>query len=153
MPTINNLSAINSLTGSDNFPVYDTSNGDARRVSLTTILAFMQANLDFSSQVFRTQYAAPSATAFSIQLNNSAENTHLILTPTEAFTDGEIVLPAVSMAIDKQEILVNCTQDITSFTVNGNGAIAVTGAPATITANNFFRLKYDLVTKTWYRVG
>jgi len=153
MPTINNLSAINSLTGSDNFPVYDTSNGDARRVSLTTILAFMQANLDFSSQTFRTQYAAPSATAFSIAVNNTAENTHLILTPTGAFSDGEVVLPAVSVAVDKQEILVNCTQDVTSFAVNGNGAIAVTGAPTAITANDFFKLKYDLVTKTWYRVG
>ncbi|MNR16702.1 hypothetical protein D3C85_1333210 [compost metagenome] len=62
------------------------------------------------------------------------------------------MLPAVANIIDKQEVLVNCTQAVTTLTINGNGA-TVTGAPTTLAANAFFRLKYDQPSTVWYRVG
>lgn len=154
MPTINQLSTASTLTLSDLIAIYSSSNGDARKSSFTSVLALMQANLTFpTSGVFTTQYAAPSATAFSVAITDGSDNIHLILTPTAGFADGTIVLPAVANAVDKQEILVNCTQAVTTLVVDGNGATAVTGAPTALAANDFFRLKYDSATSTWYRVG
>ncbi len=41
MPTINQLSAVDSLAVGDQFPVYDASMGDARRSSFTTLVTFL----------------------------------------------------------------------------------------------------------------
>lgn len=154
MARINELSAVDAVAAGDLVAVYDQSNGDARKASMTVLLAFMQANLVIANtSIYITQYAAPSATAFNVAITDDDDSIHLILTPTAGFADGTITLPAVANAIDKQEVLVNCTQAITTLVVAGNGAVAVTGEPASMSANDFFRLKYDLVTQTWYRVG
>lgn len=157
MPTINNLSQVDSLQGSDQLPIYDSSNGDARKSSLSLLLSWLQDNLTFPTFTgkaeFEKQYAAPSSTGFSVSITNSSDNTWLILTPTTTFATGTIVLPATANCIDKQEILVNCTQQVTALTIDGNGATAVTGEPTSLGADDFFKLKYDLSTLTWYRVG
>lgn len=145
MPTINELTAIDTLAAGDAFPVFSNANGDARRVSLSVLLAYMQDNLALSR--LTTQYAAPSATGFSVTMTT---NTHLILTPAAGYAAGTIVLPASPS--DRDEVLVNCTQAVTTLTVSGNGK-TVTGAPTTLAANAFFRLKYDAVLGSWYRVG
>ena len=44
------------------------------------------------------------------------------------------------------------TQAVTTLTVSGNGA-TVNGAPAALTANGFFRLRFDGVLGGWYRLG
>jgi hypothetical protein len=155
MPTINQLSAVDAVVGSDQVPIYSSGSGDARKAAMSVILAYMQDNLTFSESgiSYTTQYAAPSATAFSVQITDDSDNTHLILTPVAGYADGEIVLPAVGNVIDKQEVLVNCTQAVTTLVVDGNGAVAVTGEPSGLSANDFFRLKYDITVQTWYRVG
>lgn len=43
MPTINQLSAVDSLSAGDNIPVFSTGNGDARRSSLSTLVAFLSS--------------------------------------------------------------------------------------------------------------
>lgn len=158
MPQINQLSAVDQLAAGDNFPIFDTSNGDARKISASALLAYMQANLSFPSvgvPQFESQYAAPSASGFSVTIapTTAGDNVHLILTPTAGYAAGTIVLPAVTTVVDKQEVLVNCTQQVTALTVNGNGAVAVTGEPASLGADDYFRLKYDAIMQTWYRVG
>jgi len=153
MPQINQLSAVDQLAAGDSFPIFDISNGDARKVSVSALLAYMQANLDLSANGFTTQYAVPSATGFSVQITDGNSDIHLILTPVAGYADGEIVLPAVANAVDGQQVLVNCTQAVTTLVVDGNGATAVTGEPATLAANAFFTLKFDAITSTWYRVG
>ena len=40
-----------------------------------------------------------------------------------------------------------------AFVVDGNGALAVTGAPTALLANEFFTMCYDLPTQTWYRIA
>lgn len=160
MSTINELSTASTIQGGDLLPLFSTNNGDARKASITLLLAYMQANLTFTSTLYlpeyTTQYAAPSATGFTVAINagdDGDENVHLILTPVAGYAAGTITLPAASSAVDKQEVLVNCTQSVTTLTIGSNGATAVTGAPTTLAANAFFRLKYDLATSTWYRVG
>lgn len=160
MPTINQLTALDSLAAGDLLAVYSQSNGDARKAAISVLLAYMQANITFpdsdSIQEYTTQYSAPSSTGFNITITDGADdntNVHLILTPTAGFAAGTITLPPIAGVVDKQEVLVNCTQAVTTLTVAGNGASAVTGAPTTLAANGFFRMKFDSLTDTWYRIG
>lgn len=158
MPQINKLSPSDTLQGGDLFAVYISNQGDARRVSATTLLEWLQDSLTFPGGFgsYATQYSSPSATGFNVTITDGADdntNVHLILTPTAGYAAGTITLPAVANVVDKQEVLVNCTQQVNALTVDKNGATAVTGAPALLDADDFFRLKFDLPTKAWYRVG
>jgi hypothetical protein len=131
--------------------VFSTRNGDTRRASLATVKNYVNAGATAADDKL-TQYAAPSATGFSISITDGPSSIWLILTPTGAFAAGTLVLPAVANCLDRQEILVICTQAVTALTVNASGA-TVTGAPTTLAANAFFRLRFDALMKAWYRVG
>lgn len=151
MSTINQLNAIESPNQSDLLPIYSQSNGDARKISLGNLMTFIKKS--FASPQFQTQYATPGASGFALQVNDSGNNTWLIINPYAGFAAGGITLPAVGNCVDGQEILVNCTQQVTSFTVNGNGAIQVVGAPTALGAEDYFRMRFQGDTKMWYRVG
>lgn len=154
MTTINRLSAVASVAAGDLVPVFSTDNGDARKASMSVLLAYMQDNIT-TTVGYETQYAAPSATAFNVTIApvTAGRSVHLILTPAAGYADGTITLPAASASVDGQEVLVNCTQSVAALVVAANGAGAVTGEPSALSANDFFRLKYDAPTSTWYRVG
>ena len=156
MTTINKLTRTDSVSDGDVVPVYVQNQGDARGAAMSVILEYIQNAIappvSTGVQEYVTQYAAPSSTGFNIAIN-AGSNIHLILTPTAGFATGAITLPAVADVVDKQDILVNCTQQVTTFSINANGATAVTGEPSSLAADDFFRLKYDLITSTWYRVG
>ena len=157
MPTINQLNSIDTPSESDLLPLYSQSNGDARKLSLSNLLLWLTTNTPTATNnnqpQFTTQYAAPSATGFTVQVLDGSDNVWLILTPTAGFAAGAIKLPDASKCVDKQEVLINCTQAVTTLTINGNGATAVTGAPTALAANAFFRLRFDSATSSWYRVG
>lgn len=148
---INELSTLDPLSAGDLFPVWSTANGDTRKVSATVVAALIQALLSLSDDKV-TQYAAPSASGFTVTLPDNDSSKWLILTPVAGYAAGTIKLPALANCADKQEVLVNCTQAVTALTVDGNGA-TVTGAPTTLAANAFFRLRFDAVADVWYRVG
>lgn len=148
---INQLSTADAVADGDLFPVWSTSNGDTRKVSLTTIKSAINDGGTVADDKV-TVYAAPSATGFTVTLPSTADSAWLVLTPAAGYAAGTIVLPASTVAVERQEILVNCTQSVTTLTINGNGA-TVTGAPTTLAANAFFRLRFEPVAKVWYRVG
>lgn len=148
------LPFIDEVTGNTTFAI--NINGRDYQVGSAELSAFVLGNAPAQSgfqPAFVTQYAVPSSSGFSVQITNGTNNIHLILTPTAGFAAGTIVLPATPGAIDKQEVLVNCTQQVTALTLNGNGAAGVTGEPTALGADDFFRLKYDLPTQTWYRIS
>jgi hypothetical protein len=151
MTDINQLSAVDSVTASDQVPIYSVSNGDARRVSFTAIATYI-ATLITPSTNKVTQYSAPSATGFTVVLTDNSTSRYLILTPVAGYAAGSITLPAVGNCIDKQEITVSSTQAVTTLTINLNGN-TVNGAPTTLAANAFFTLRFDGVVKAWYRIG
>lgn len=157
MPTINELTRAADLSAGDLLALFSTQNGDARAAAVSVLQAYLQENLNFSNNGdYATQYAAPSATGFNVAVTDGADNNtnvHLILTPLAGYAAGTITLPAKAGLVDKQEVLVNCTQAVTALTVALNGASGAIGAPTTLAANAFFRLKYDAVTFNWYRVG
>jgi len=151
MTTINQLSAVDSVVSSDQVSIYSSGQGDARKASMSVIKSFVLSGATTSDDKV-TQYAAPSATGFTVTVNNSSDSVWLILTPLAGYAAGTLVLPAVANCVDRQEILFNTTQAVTTLTINANGATVI-GAPTTLAANAFFRLRFDDVLNTWYRVG
>jgi len=151
MTTINQLSALDSVSAGDQVPVFSTNNGDTRRVPMSILKTFCQDGITANDDKI-TQYSSPSSTGFSVQVNNASSSLFLLLTPTGAFAAGTLVLPVQANCIARQEILVFCAQAVTTLTINGNGS-TVLGAPTTLAANGFFRLRFDNVNKIWYRVG
>ena len=151
MTTINQLTTMDSVSDGDQVPFFSTNNGDTRKAPFSTLKTYFQTGVTANDDKL-TQYSAPSATGFSVQVNNASNSVWLILTATGTFAAGTLVLPTLANCVDRQEILVNSTQVVTALTINGNGA-TVTGAPTTLAANSFFRLRFDNVAKVWYRVG
>jgi hypothetical protein len=151
MTTINQLTTMDSVSDGDQVPFFSTNNGDTRKSSFSTLKTYFQTGITANDDKL-TQYSSPSATGFSVQVNNASNSVWLVLTPTGAFAAGTLILPLLANCVDRQEILVNSTQAVTALAINGNGA-TVTGAPTSLTANSFFRLRFDNVAKVWYRVG
>ena len=145
--TINNLTSASVLSMADLFPLWPSGDQDTRKATLQALLTLLQANLSVPGTL-TTQYAAPSATGFSVTLARA--DTWLVLTPAAGYAAGTIVLPSVRTA--GQRVQVNCTQAVTTLTINGNGT-TVTGAPTTLAANGFFTLQYDQTLNAWYRVA
>lgn len=150
MGAIARLVLNNTVTAATSFAV--DIDGQDQRVLSGTLKAYLDSiSTDVNSKT--AQYEAPSATGFSVQITDGSDSIWLRLTPTAGFAAGTIVMPASSNAIENQEVLINCTQIVTTLTMDGNGA-TVTGAPTTLAAANaFFTLKFDSVTTTWYRVS
>ena len=152
MTAINKLTSTDALSAGDLLVIFGSTDSQNRKAAVSVLQKFMQDNLNFGVAAFTTQFAAPSSTGFSIQINDDAKDTHLILTPTATFATGTIVLPSFTTAVDKQQVLVNSTQIVTALTIDGNGA-TVTGEPSALAANDFFTLKFEKATDVWYRVG
>lgn len=137
--------------------VYANNSGDFRGTPYSSVVDLMQNALTFpdagkSYEV--TQYAAPAAAGFNIVISgDSGQSVHLIITPSAGLAGGAITLPDVGTLKDRQEIVVNCTNQITSLTIDGSGAASVVGAPSSLGADDFFRLKFDAITGNWYRIG
>lgn len=129
----------------------DPQNGQDRRASVSELATVLQPLLAGSSGTI-TQYAAPNATGFTVTVSPPTNGTSMfiLLTPNAGYAAGTVVLP--STPVDGQEVSLTSTQAVTALTTNGNGSV-VNGAPTTLAANSFFRLRFDGVVKAWYRVG
>jgi hypothetical protein len=150
MPTINQLSAINSLSAGDNILVYAPGEGDTRRASLSTLLAFFQSS--FADPDYLTIINAPTNSGFNLQLGAQTQSLFLIINPTGVFAAGTITLPPVASCFDGQEILVVSSQSIAALTVNGNGATLI-GAPGALGVGGFFTIRFNSLQATWYTLS
>lgn len=148
MSTITQLSAVMSVAGGDQVPLFTINSQTSRRATIDQLAAYIQAGLVIPTGRIATQYAAPSATGFSVAIGAVTADVHLILTPTAPFASGIIVLPPAPA--DGQMVRVNTTQAVTALTISANSPQVVTGGPSTLAANDAFSLAYDLPSRTWY---
>lgn len=148
---IQNLPAVTTLSLADQVAIASSALGDDARAALSTLVAFIQGQLTATGG-YSTQYASPNASGFSVTVSplTTGGNVFLLLTPLAGYAAGTVVLPA--NPVDAQEVLSTCTQSVTTLTVSGNGK-TVNGAPTTLAAQGFFRLRFDGVNQSWYRVG
>ena len=49
MPQINQLSAVDAVTGADQLPLYSSANGDARKSSITVLIDYIRQHLGVAS--------------------------------------------------------------------------------------------------------
>jgi len=146
--TINKTTQV-TPTLSDLMAVWDSVNSTTRNTSLSSLLTLIQANLTSSKAA--VQYEAPNATGFSLIVNSTdGTDRHLLIVPAAGYDAGTIVLPSTGL-VDKQTVLVTCTQAVTTLTITS--AKTLYGEPAALSADDFFTLKYDITFDSWYRVG
>ena len=151
MSTINQLDSIDQVSGSDLLPTYSQANGAARKISFTNLLNWLN-DQDIAIQDNKvTQYAAP-LTGTTLLITDTQDSVWLILTPAGTIATLTLTFPLMSNVLDKTEILINTTNTITTLTLTANGATIV-GGITTLAANGFVRYRYDIVLRTWYRVG
>lgn len=151
MPTINQLSGLSQLSSGDLLPIYVPNNGDARKVSIGQLLSFFQQQ--FASPTLATQLVTPG-TGFNVAVQTPvSEQQWLILQPAGTLASGTVTPPLNTQTPDGTELLITTTQQITAFTFALNGAAAAYGVPTTLSAEDFFRVRYYAATNSWYRIA
>lgn len=151
MPRINQLSAVDKINLGDLFVIYATGNGDARKAAASVLLEFIKENL--GSVDYVTQNVVATNDGFVIPITDNGSNVWTIISPISNYDSGAITLPHISNVVDGQEVLVFCTRQVNTFTVNGNGAVSVLGSPTALSAESSFNLRFNKESQSWYRVG
>lgn len=151
--SISSLSQVTSLSAADQVALYSSTVGADVRAAISVLADYVESLLAVQGTL-KTQYFAPNATGYNVTIAppSTGDSVWLLVTPTGAFAAGTVTLPAVATAVDGQEVVVNSTLAVTTLTVAGNGA-TVNGAPTTLATNGFFRLRFDGVLDSWYRIG
>jgi len=150
MPTINQLASISQVSGSAQIPVYDQNNGDARKMSVNTLLDYFQTS--FAAPTVATNLYTPGA-GFNITVPTPvAEQQWMLIQPAGTLATGTVTLPLNTGVPDGTEVLITSTQTITAFTIALNGAAAIFGNVSTLTAGAAVRYRYYLATNSWYNI-
>ena len=150
MPTINQLASISQVSGSAQIPVYDQNNGDARKMSVNTLLDYFQTS--FAAPTVATNLYTPGA-GFNITVPTPvAEQQWMLIQPAGTLATGTVTLPLNTGVPDGTEVLITSTQTITAFTIALNGAAAIFGNVSTLTAGTAVRYRYYLATNSWYNI-
>jgi hypothetical protein len=151
MPQIYQLPLVSQASLGDQLAVYTPNNGDARRMSLNTLLAFFQQQ--FAAPTLATSVYTPT-TGFSIAVPSPvSQQQWMLLQPAGTLASGTITLPLNTITPDGTEVLITSTQIVTTLTVGLNGASNAFGAPTTLAANGFARLRFVQSQNSWYRIG
>ena len=151
MPQINQLSSLSQVSGANQIPVYDQNNGDARKMSVSALLQYFQAT--FAAPTVATNLFTPG-TGFNVAVPTPvSEQQWMIIQPAGTLASGTITLPLNTGTPDGTEVLVTTTQQITAFTLALNGAANGYGAPTTLAAQDFFRMRFYQATNSWYRIA
>jgi len=147
MVTINQLSTLSTVSPGDKLPIYANDQGDARKVSVATLLDYFEST--FASPEYTTVINAPTSSGFNLIMAAYATNVWMIVNPTGTFAAGTVTLPATADCFDGQEIILCTTQVITAFTLDGNGSTLV-GTPTSLGAGAFFSIRFNALQSTWY---
>lgn len=151
MPTINQLAGISQVSGGDQLPIYVPNNGDARKVSVSQLLAYFQTV--FAAPTVATNLYTPGA-GFNITVPTPvSEQQWMVIQPAGTLATGTVTLPLNTGVPDGTQVLVTTTQIITAFTLALNGAAAAFGAPTTLAADAFFTMRFYQATNSWYRIA
>jgi hypothetical protein len=151
MPYINQLPLLMVASPGDQIPVYTPNNGDARRLPIGALLQYFQQT--FASPTLATNVYTPG-TGFNLPVPTPvAQQQWMLIQPAGTLATGSVTLPLNTSTPDGTEVLITTTQQITAFTLNANGASQLYGAPSTLAAQDFFRMRFVQATNSWYRIA
>lgn len=143
------LNITDRIGPNDSVVLWSANNQDYRGLAIDVLKEVIKDKSNQSALLI--QHFNPNAD-FTLNIENHEVGTYLILNPSVSITTGSIKLPERYVVTDGQVVLVTCSQQVNNFSVNGNNALVI-GAPNALAANGFFKLKYDKLSNTWYRVG
>lgn len=146
---INQLGQLDTVTGADQLAFWSTNNARTRKASVSQLLDYFEST--FTSPVFLTTINTPSD-GFNITMTADGSSQWLLLRPSGGLASGTILLPQASTAADGQEIIITSINQVTSLTINANGADNVYGAISTIAAEGKVRYRFNKQTNSWYKV-
>lgn len=152
MSAINRLGTVDTLSASDLVAIFSTGLGNDAAATLATLQAYLQQQLTADSAPI-TQYAAPGASGFSVTIAppEAGTSVFLLLQPGGAYAAGTLVLPT---GVDGQEVTVHCRAfAVTTLTITPASGQSTSGAPTTIAAGGYFRLRFDGINSLWARVA
>lgn len=144
------LNITDKIGDCDSVVIWSASNQDYRGVPINVLKEAIKSELGNQPSLL-VQHFNPNGD-FTLNIENHEVGTYLILNPSVSITTGSIKLPERYTVTDGQVLLVACAQQVNNFSIDGNNALVI-GAPNALAANGFFKLKYDKLSNTWYRVG
>lgn len=151
MPTINQLASLSQVSGGDQLPIYVPNNGDARKVSVSQLLAYFQQT--FASPTVSTNLYVP-ASGFNITVPTPvSEQQWMLLQPAGLLAAGTITLPLNTGVPDGTTVLITTTQEITSLTLALNGASAIFGGVTSLAAGTATVIRFYQPTNSWYQIN
>lgn len=141
-----------TATGASQVPFYDPTNGQDRRASLLELAAVIQELLGAADDYISAYETPGTGDTVSILPFQAGGSVLMLLTPLATLATLTVQLPLKDQCQHGQELLLHSTQIVTALTVDANGA-GISGAPTTLAAGGFFRLRFDAVNEAWYRIG
>jgi hypothetical protein len=151
MALIYQLPLLSQASPGDQLAVYAPNTGDARRLPMSALLTFFQQQ--FASPTMATNLYTPG-TGFNIAAPTPvSQQQWILIQPAGTLATGTVTLPLNTSTPDGTEILITTTQQVTAFTLALNGAAAAYGDPATLAAEDFFRMRFYQATNSWYRIA
>jgi hypothetical protein len=151
MALIYQLPLLSQASAGDQLAVYTPNTGDARRLPMSALLTFFQQQ--FASPTMATNLYTPG-TGFNIAAPTPvSQQQWILIQPAGTLATGTVTLPLNTSTPDGTEILITTTQQVTAFTLALNGAAAAYGDPATLAAEDFFRMRFYQATNSWYRIA
>ncbi len=149
---INRLPSQSTLGATDLLVIWSAQNQDPRYVTGQVMLNYVTDNIVVPTAPM-TQYAAPTVgQTVTIAPTTDGQSVRALITPAGTLATLTVALPGVggsALPVDRQEVTVISTQIITTLTVSA-GSTTVTGAPATLAANDHFKMFYDAQNASWY---
>ena len=151
MALIYQLPLLSQASAGDQLAVYAPNTGDARRLPMSALLTFFQQQ--FAAPTMATNLYTPG-TGFNIAAPTPvSQQQWILIQPAGTLATGTVTLPLNTSTPDGTEILITTTQQVTAFTLALNGAAAAYGDPATLAAEDFFRMRFYQPTNSWYRIA
>jgi hypothetical protein len=119
-------------------------------MSISSLLAYFQQT--FAAPALASNLYTPG-TGFNIAVPTPTDQQWILIQPAGTLAAGTVTLPLNTQTPDGSEVLVTTTQIITTFTLAANGAAQLYGAPTTLAAGAYFRMRYVQATNSWYRIS
>ena len=152
MPTIDSLPQTSRVNAADEVAVFSTANGDTRKATVEQLAGALLQAIEGAPD--ETIYTMSGAGGFVLAVlpTTPGGSVWAQITLTAPTPGGTLILPGIDDRAHGQEVLVTSTQVVAVLAINGSGA-SLSGAPAGVGPSTPFRLRYDSISNTWYRIS
>lgn len=147
---INQLTAATAVVAGDQLAIWQTSAGDTRKVAASVLATYINGLLSLPvEQIVNLTATDGFSQALSVDDSTSI---WLVLDNASAVTGGTVILPLNTGVPDGFVVRISNSIQISSFSVDGNGATINGTVPGTLAANAGLLLKYSDELNEWFVV-